>query len=54
MLRATGGHYDDLAGLTLRSLAGENALLAVETQLALVQTELFAELEARAADEQRR
>ena len=52
VLRSTGGTYDGLAGLTLRSLAGEDALLAVDTQLALMQTELFAELEARAADEQ--
>ena len=43
--------YDDIAGLTLRSLAGEDALLAVESQLALIQTELFRELEARAVEE---
>jgi RecA-family ATPase len=51
VLRATGGRYDDLSGLKLRSLAGEDALLAVETPLALVQTKLFAELEACAVDE---
>ncbi|MEM9902289.1 MAG: bifunctional DNA primase/polymerase, partial [Pseudomonadota bacterium] len=51
ILRATGRDYDDLAGLTLRSLAGEDALLAVENQLALMQSELFEELDARAADE---
>lgn len=51
VLCATGFQYDDLAGLTLRSLAGEDALLAVEAQLALMQTELFRELDARAADD---
>ncbi|EYD71581.1 Replicative DNA helicase [Rubellimicrobium mesophilum DSM 19309] len=48
ILRATGRSYDDLAGLTLRSLAGEDALLAVESGLALIHTELFKELERRA------
>lgn len=51
VLRSTGGRYEELAGLTLRSLAGEDALLAVETQLALMHTELFSELERRASDE---
>ncbi len=51
ILRATGGQYEDLAGLTLRSLAGEDALLAMETELALLGTALFAELESRAANE---
>ncbi len=51
ILQAEGRHYDDVAGLTLRSLAGEDALLAVETQLALIQSELFKELDARAAEE---
>lgn len=51
ILQATGRTYDDIAGLTMRSLAGEDALLAVETGLALIQSELFRELEARAADE---
>lgn len=51
ILRAEGRDYDDLSGLTLRSLAGEDALLAVETQLALMQSELFKELDARAAEE---
>jgi RecA-family ATPase len=52
ILVSSGRSYDDFEGLTLRSLAGEDALLAVDTQLALMATELFAELEARAADEQ--
>ena len=51
ILRADGRTYDDLKGLTLRSLAGEDALLAVDSQVALMQTELFKELDARAADE---
>lgn len=51
ILHATQGRYEDLAGLTLRSLAGEDALLAMETELALLGTALFAELESRAADE---
>lgn len=51
ILKAEGRTYDDLAGLTLRSLAGEDALLAVDTQLALMQSELFTELDARAAEE---
>lgn len=44
--------WSDLAGLTVRSLAGEDALLAVETKIALAQTALFDEIEARAAEEQ--
>jgi len=51
ILRTYGRSYDDLVGLTLRSLAGEDALLAFETQVALVQTTLFNELEQLAADE---
>ncbi|MDU8945610.1 AAA family ATPase [Ovoidimarina sediminis] len=51
ILKAEGRDYGDLAGLTMRSLAGEDALLAVDTQLALMETELFRELDARAADE---
>lgn len=51
ILREIGRSYDDLGGLTLRSLAGEDALLAVESGLALMQSELFAELERRAEDE---
>ena len=51
ILRATGRGYDDIAGLTLRSLAGEDALLAVETQIAMIQSALFKELDQRAADD---
>lgn len=51
ILRGMDRSYDDLAGLTLRSLAGEDALLAVESGFALMQTELFNELERRAADD---
>lgn len=40
--------YDDCEGLTLRSLAGEDALLAVESQVALMASELYHELEDRA------
>ena len=48
ILRALGRDYDDLAGLTLRSVAGEDALLAIDNQIALTQSELFRELDARA------
>ncbi len=51
ILKAQGRDYDDLSGLTLRSLAGEDALLAVETQIALMQSALFDELDKRAAVE---
>lgn len=51
ILRAEQLDYDDVAGLTMRSLAGEDALLAIDTQLALMQSELFNELERIAADE---
>jgi len=51
ILRADQIGYDDLSGLTLRSVAGEDALLAVETGLNLIQSELFNELDQRAADE---
>lgn len=51
ILTAEGRDYDDLSGLTLRSLAGEDALLAVETQIALMQSALFEELDKRAAEE---
>lgn len=52
ILRAERLDYSTVEGLTLRSLAGEDALLAVETQLALMHSALFEELEQRAADEQ--
>jgi RecA-family ATPase len=51
ILQSVGLRYDDAASLTLRSLAGEDALLAVETKAALIQSTLFEELDARAADE---
>ena len=51
ILRAEGCSYSALAGLTLRSLAGEDALLAVDSQLALMKTALFEELDARAAED---
>jgi len=51
ILRAEHRDYDDLSGLTLRSLAGEDALLAVETQIALMQSALFEALDKRAAQE---
>ena len=41
----------DARGVTIRSLAGESALLAVEAQLGLTETTLFSELEQRAADD---
>lgn len=51
ILRAEGLDYDALSGLTLRSLAGEDALLALETKIALMQSTLFEELDKRAAEE---
>ncbi|MEL6233297.1 MAG: AAA family ATPase [Pseudomonadota bacterium] len=49
---AYGGiEFRALSRLTLRSLAGEDALLAIDSQVALMHTELFAELDARAADD---
>lgn len=50
--RAMGLRLADLDGLTIRSLAGEDALLANETKISLMQTALFDEIEARAKDEQ--
>jgi RecA-family ATPase len=51
ILSAEKRDYGDLAGLTMRSLAGENALLAVESQLSLIESELFRELEQRATED---
>ncbi|MCU0826831.1 MAG: AAA family ATPase [Tabrizicola sp.] len=48
ILRATGRTFDDVQNLTLRSLAGEDALLATESNLRLVESTLFRELDARA------
>lgn len=47
ILRAEGKSYDDLASLTLRSLAGEDALLATDSTMALTASALFDELEDR-------
>ena len=51
ILVSEGRGYHELSGLTLRSLAGEDALLAVDSQLKLVETTLFEELETRAKDD---
>ena len=51
ILRREARSYADAAGLTLRSLAGEDALLAVETQVRLLETALFEELDARAEED---
>lgn len=48
ILRAEGRAYRDAGGVTLRSVAGEDALLAFDSNLALVQSALFTELEERA------
>jgi RecA-family ATPase len=45
---AAGVDFSDLSELTLRSLAGEDALLAIESNVALVQSALFDELDTRA------
>jgi RecA-family ATPase len=49
ILAASSRTFRDLQHLTLRSLAGEDALLAVETAVNLATTALFAELEAASA-----
>ncbi len=41
ILRHYGLEYDDIAGMTLRSLAGEDALLAIETKIALIRDRAF-------------
>lgn len=51
IIRADNRTYNDLKGLTLRSLAGEDALLAVDSQVSLMQSELFKELDRRAGDD---
>ena len=48
ILRSAGQGFEDVANLTLRSLAGEDALLAVEDHVRLVETTLFKELDMRA------
>lgn len=51
ILRSIGKTFGDLSRLTLRSLAGEDALLAIETKIKLMQSELFEELDQRAESE---
>lgn len=51
ILTAEHRDYDELLGLTLRSLAGEHALLTIDCQLSLMQSALFEELDKRAAEE---
>lgn len=51
ILAAEGREFSDLSGLTLRSLAGEDALLAVDQQLALIESALFRELDKQAAED---
>lgn len=48
ILRSQNISYDACSCLMLRSLAGENALLAVESQYSLIETDLFRELDKRA------
>ncbi|MCU0909865.1 MAG: hypothetical protein MUE98_00535 [Rhodobacteraceae bacterium] len=48
---AEGLTYRDLAGLTLRSLAGEDALLALDGQFKLMRSALYDELDGRIGDE---
>lgn len=47
ILRHEGRTYAEAGGVTIRSVAGEDALLAVDSNLALVQSALFTELEER-------
>ena len=51
ILRSQRLGYADVTPLTLRSLAGEDALLAIDSQLSLMETELFKELDARADED---
>lgn len=48
IVRESGLNYSQLDGLTMRSLAGEDALLAMDEKLRLVESALFAELEKQA------
>lgn len=52
--RGTGRRLSDLGALTIRSLAGEDALLAIETAVSLTETALFEELARLAEAEQPR
>lgn len=49
ILRVGNLSYDDVESLTLRSLAGEDALLAFESETSLVESALFQELDDRAS-----
>jgi len=49
--KGAGVSYSDLSGLTLRSVAGEDALLAIEAGVNLIQSELFSELYKRAEND---
>jgi RecA-family ATPase len=51
ILRSTGQSYSDLEALTVRSLAGEDALLALDRQVKLTASSLFDELEVQAAQQ---
>lgn len=51
IMRAERGQLADLEHLTIRSLAGEDALLAVDTHVALAASSLLEELEAAAKAE---
>jgi RecA-family ATPase len=51
VLRAGQLGFADMKGLTVRSLAGEDALLAVESEMRLMKSALFDELQQRAADQ---
>jgi RecA-family ATPase len=52
IIEREGGDFRDLERLTLRSLAGEDALLAVETAVTLAATALYEELELAAKAQQ--
>ena len=50
ILRGTGGGFDELAALTLVSLAAEDTLLALDTQHGLIPSPLFRDVEAWVAE----
>jgi RecA-family ATPase len=52
--RAAGVRFADLGAMTIRSLAGEDALLAIETAVSLTETALYEELARRAEVERPR
>lgn len=51
ILTAGSMSFDRLSALTIRSLAGEDALLALDAKLALAKSDLFEELNRRAGSE---